>query len=573
MKRPTERRAAPGGDGWRRCVLAVTLAFALASGAAVTAAPELSVEESRLEICALLQQTPATLTGQLRLLSDVDAEVELLASDLELEQGSSSDPACRIGRDKISLAQPVKLEAGKPHDVTVSVRDVSQPGTWIGTLQLRATATEPSTDGGEGDDGSKTPVTSTVEIPIRLELSVPPNVEPVYEQRVFRLVRCQNQLSCFFARLLLRESMLREHWRLVLDNQGPQAVTVEQAKALLLGEKTGHRPAAGVVELQAPATLEADRLSEIDLKIQRSELDPDQYSGEFRFELGQAREPVKIKADVFVRQGPMPALLVLLFGIMVGRMARVMQGETAKRQVKRLPGLEGLKAEGRKLENAESRRFVERQLGELDRALERGRLEDEVWEAQTAALEAKITLLAEIEALEREVAGQGRDQLERKLAESFEKVRGFVFADQLEEAEKAFEQARQQELGQALRDKTLGSEAAQLGEKIGEDLAQVRATQRRVPRAGGGPLGAALAWLSGLENYQPEIRYWLVRPLLWLTLLAALALLGLEALYVDEATFGAGGVFDFLGLFIWGLTSDIARQGLLSLQRAGQQGS
>jgi hypothetical protein len=79
----------------------------------------------------------------------------------------------------------------------------------------------------------------------------------------------------------------------------------------------------------------------------------------------------------------------------------------------------------------------------------------------------------------------------------------------------------------------------------------------------------ALAWLSGI-NLNAEVRYWLFRPLLFLVLLLLLVLAGLKALYIDgSASFGSGGLYDYLGLFMWGLSAQIVQSTLQNLRFPG----
>ncbi len=80
-------------------------------------------------------------------------------------------------------------------------------------------------------------------------------------------------------------------------------------------------------------------------------------------------------------------------------------------------------------------------------------------------------------------------------------------------------------------------------------------------------LAIGLAKLSGVQTLNAEFRYWFIRPFLWLVLLVVLVLLGLQTLYVNAgASFGVNGLYDYLGLFLWGLSADIANQGLRRLQ-------
>jgi len=81
-------------------------------------------------------------------------------------------------------------------------------------------------------------------------------------------------------------------------------------------------------------------------------------------------------------------------------------------------------------------------------------------------------------------------------------------------------------------------------------------------------LARLLAAASGGRIIGAKARYWLVRPLLYLLLLVLLSLVGLQSLYVNSgATFGSMGFYDYLGLFLWGLSADVAQRTLQSLQK------
>src|SRR5207247_433744 len=78
----------------------------------------------------------------------------------------------------------------------------------------------------------------------------------------------------------------------------------------------------------------------------------------------------------------------------------------------------------------------------------------------------------------------------------------------------------------------------------------------------------ALAFLAGTHAAAVEVQPWsvFVRALLGLTLLIVLSLIGLQTLYVTNgATFGSGGLYDYLGLFLWGLSADIGQRTLQNL--------
>lgn len=538
--------------------LAIVLAWLVSAPALFAQAPTLSVEEPAFEIEAVLRQSPANLQGRLRLLADAAVDVTLLASDLRLEGAAAGDRERQLGREAIRLAGPTQLEANVPTDITIDVRQVARPGVWTGTLQLRAVPT-----GVEPSAGAE--AVTVVELPIRLDLGEPPKVKSPHDQRVFRLVRCQNTLTCAVARLVLGDGMVRDEWSLVLDNQGRLEVEIEQAKALLLARGSGHRPTLGSLSLAAPETLPADRSTEVPLTLDRMAFDPDEYSGQFRFELAGADEPLEIGTQILVRQGPMPAILVLVFGIVVGRLARSLRSRGARLQLAAVPVLHRLEGAATKLSSSDVRTLVGREIETLRRQMMAGQVKIADWQQNARLLGEKIAFLVDLDALDRLVE-QGAGEVARvQLVREIEEARVHVLAGRVEAAEAKVEDVRSRLADQAMgggQERALEVTLKSLDERGAELRERASGTPQRV-----GPLRSLLAWLAGVETYQAELRYWLVRPLLWLTLLVALALLGLEALYVDEATFGARGVFDFLGLFVWGVTSDIARQGLLGLQR------
>jgi hypothetical protein len=80
------------------------------------------------------------------------------------------------------------------------------------------------------------------------------------------------------------------------------------------------------------------------------------------------------------------------------------------------------------------------------------------------------------------------------------------------------------------------------------------------------PARGTLAFLAGTRITAEEPKP-VVKPLAFLGLLVLLTLIGMKTLYIDIATFGAQGMFDYLGLFLWGLSSDIAQRTLQNLPR------
>ena len=74
--------------------------------------------------------------------------------------------------------------------------------------------------------------------------------------------------------------------------------------------------------------------------------------------------------------------------------------------------------------------------------------------------------------------------------------------------------------------------------------------------------------LAGTHVQSARVKFAFIRPILFFVLLLVLCLTGFNTLYVKaQAGFGNAGLFDLLGLFMWGLTADVAQGTLQRLPR------
>lgn len=74
-----------------------------------------------------------------------------------------------------------------------------------------------------------------------------------------------------------------------------------------------------------------------------------------------------------------------------------------------------------------------------------------------------------------------------------------------------------------------------------------------------------LSLLSGATPIDSSWYYSFGRPLMFLLLLILLAFVGLYNSYIKNATFGSEGYFDYLSLFLWGISADVAQKTLQNL--------
>ena len=71
--------------------------------------------------------------------------------------------------------------------------------------------------------------------------------------------------------------------------------------------------------------------------------------------------------------------------------------------------------------------------------------------------------------------------------------------------------------------------------------------------------------LSG-GHVSADVKNRIFRPLFFIALLVCLVLIGLYTLYIKNPTFGADGFADYLGVFIWAVSADVAQRTLQTLQ-------
>lgn len=77
---------------------------------------------------------------------------------------------------------------------------------------------------------------------------------------------------------------------------------------------------------------------------------------------------------------------------------------------------------------------------------------------------------------------------------------------------------------------------------------------------------AVLAFLTGVTPTSARFRVTVLQPIVSFVLLVGLVILGLQTLYFSAGTtFGVNGVYDYFGLFVWGVSSEVAQRTLLQL--------
>jgi hypothetical protein len=476
-------------------------------------------------------------------------DLRLLASDLT----HGEDSTYEVDRSNISIPSGTSFTENQPRDVRVTVNNVTRPGVYTGELLFYLAEHEnPEEDGHI--------------LPLELHIGVAPNVMPVEASRSIQVVRCYTAVDCFIARLLLPASVVDDEWAIQLDNKTVQPVQVTDFAVLMDGDNTHQVLRTTQLNADVPIALPASDVTTIGLEIDRASLPSDRYQGSVRFGLEGADNPVSVTVDLSVRDGPFWPLIVTLLGIIGGRLFRNLESTEGKKRRELMSLYYDRVAEAASVKNPEAATFLKGELDRLRRALDEDPLDISVIEQELTKLKTKIAFLATLENLEEHLTDALRANLEPKIAAA----RAALLAGQMDEAERLRKEV-EAELDVARTD-------TRMGPGIDRLLDLLRDTSKRLideeedepPEQPGGArwgwLARFLGWLAGAKAIRNEVEYWLLWPLFSTLLLIALVLVGLKSLYVNAgATFGATGLYDYLGLLLWGFSSTVAQNTLQNL--------
>lgn len=545
-------------------IVGVTVTFVYLAIAVQAAGLVLTVDpaDSPLRIHGILDGQTSSFSGNLRLtITGVDTrQVDLLASDLH----HATEPETTIDRSSVTtIPAPFSLSNNQPTDIKVTISNVKRAGDYTGTLQFWVVGQFP---------------TQTLTIPLALHVDVKPNIEPVVANQSFQVVRCW-WIECNLAEILLGGSATRQVWHIQLDNQASQPVTVTSALVVMHGSRTTEAVTSSQVKIRPLAVLPANDVSTIPVTITRNSLQSDGYQGKLRFNIEGLDETVTINSTLDVRNGPWWALVAVFLGILVGRMARDMETAIAKKQVKLLPRWYGLRTKIDQIINEPARHALESDLQKARVKIDSAEDTEEVASEFLADLETKVSFLMDLQTIEEKLTTLPVDK--KLIKQLIDEARSSLLAGEADKAEaarkkimdllneaKAKEKAKNDEM-MGLNDEFQKVWSSVLGFFVQPDRPSLTQSKEALDAANQHQASLwrrFLATLSGLQLVTAATRFWFFRPVLSVLLLVLLTLLGLQTLYVNAgATFGVGGLYDYLGLFIWGITADIAQRTLFNL--------
>jgi hypothetical protein len=434
----------------------MTLALAVSTGpdAAIAAGKVATVDpETGPLVITDFVGSDADFTGTVRLqaqeaVPSVRAHFSALVNDKDRTES--------IRPSNLSLSAVPALADDDVVDAEIKVEQVTVPGTYTGSVEFRAPGQKP---------GAK--------LDIRLVALARPTLSAVAPQDRVRgkLAHC-TWPGCFITHALVPGSKGPRSQSVKFTVSANQKATITAISVVGLGDTTHHTLTAGALGLGAkPGRGDVEQtgdLLSLNLSVDPDDLPADHYTGTVRLQVENVEAPVTVPIDFSIRHAPLGVLLVMILGILAGRVSKYMQdrGQTL-----------------------------------LD-AFERAeRLESRV--KSLADDDKRVELLAKITS--------ARAALERRDVDTAKTL-----------------------LDEVDSDPALG------------------------PAAAPGLFTKVVKAASPLHS-----RLMLAAHLIALVIWAGVLVVGFQTLYVNNgATFGSNAVFDYIALFIWGLSAEVGTRGL-----------
>lgn len=551
--------------------LGVLLAFVVPTSSFPSRAATLSVSstfgsETRLQLEALVEKEAVTASGVVELVATEQLELEVLGLSEEKEPSLrvGRGEALRVGRDQVVL-DPASLDANKKTKVTISIRDLDRPGRFRGTIEL-------------AKKGELAAIAS-----VSIELVV--DLKPAFalhrgDQTTLALVNC-NRWTCPLAGSLVPGGRIRKVSTRV-DNESPAAIEVS-AKGwlrrtpgdveidLVSSPKTKIGPAGfGTVELPidgklAPGTYEGS------LFFTAAAAGPSDGGSDAAADSGPQIQltTVPSKLTIHVRAGPVWPIILILLGILLGRIALSLGRPETKLKIALFPRLVGLEDASARIRHPASRIAIDRKLRDLRRRIARAQGTEAEIGAELDTVADQIDSLQEADGLEAQILESALSDAEKKaLQANLESARTKIVEGKPADAAKEIDNVRV-----ALETGQIEAPARRAAAMV-TDL-QTRAAAPKEPRFRKlrSAMAGTLSVLSGTgDEASLETIYWLWRPLLFVFLLAALTIQGLLLLYAGEShqTFGSQGLADYAPLLLWGVGTDVANRTLQQISLPGR---
>ncbi len=505
--------------------------------------------------------------GNLRLIatgSDV-AGLIFLPSDLKRAEASQVGSSSVIGRQNVTVLGDTRLQANLPKDFQVNVTGIRLPGVYTGLIQILQ-------PGQSIDQGTTISLTITAwETPL---LAPMPGSELLKAQ----VVNCNGILDCALSRWVLPESAFLDQWTLQMANNGHADAQITEIKPIVIGQINNYPLEAPALKLsQNSAVLPAAQITPLLLQWDRSSMPPDHYTGALYLTVAQSDARQTIPVDIQVRSGAALPVLLILLGILLGRLFQFLS-QRGLPQANALSLVNELSFEVSSAD-PQDQKILQPMVEDARQDVYHQKLVDA--QAKMTAIRQRMDVLKKLRLIQASIPAGAADEQSKQILQQIDQAR-LLIAQGQDQSVTVLMSAIQSALG------SLGSTVGTGGEPnygmlkayslAGQASYSARGAQiasDKLLRVGtftgpdwGQRIKTFFISLAGMSSQiQAETIYWFIRPLAYATLLIFLVYTGLNTLYVKGGvTFGSSPA-DYVGLILWGLSSDVAGRATLGNPR------
>jgi hypothetical protein len=286
---------------------------------------------------------------------------------------------------------------------------------------------------------------------------------------------------------------------------------------------------------------------------------PDHYVGDVQIKTS-SDVLLRVPVDINVRTGPGGPLIVLFCGILLGRLIKYMKDKGGPQSDLLLQVYE---FEGRIAGSPDDQKLLQPMVQSVKEEIYATQLDQA--RTEFTAVENRWTLLGTLRSLEQTLEPRASEAGVRAILDSIGAVRGMIALKKDQDAATA--------VGKI--EAAVQSLASQPGAPV--PAFALAAAQAKTAQAAAGrsayatikasPIVRILSLVTGLaQEVRAEVSLWVLRPIGYLLLIAALMAIGLQQLYLKNPTFGVDPFSDYFGVFIWAMSSDVASRTLSNLK-------
>lgn len=464
-------------------------------------------------------------------------------------------------KDHLTSRSP-KLNFKKDKEVplVLSVKGIPQAGIYTSVLIIKA------------DSGK-----CKLEIPIVVSLLDPAKVEVSLPGGEFL-----NVVSPSFINLnkLLPGNKNQKQFYLRLKNDNEHAVKIDSIGLSFMGTNSMEKIGDSSFTFDKELVLEAD--SDIDIPVKlKKEIDftPDSYKGEVKVfgenVIGNWAKPFSINVKI----SAFWAIMLLLLGVVAGRIIRDVQG--SKDQIQVMEKFVQIRASVEPLDSGAKVQLLKK-LSAIDKKIDKVKTEADRQkvEAELVPLEKQITQVTNLYNLvsyaKTELMGKGKSEEAKKVVEQYKLVRNKILSGDIDAAQLKTELNKIKAIVETTREEAVarslevgsdeGEKATQELDLISREIDELsteiqKSAEEQIEESFGdqvmGFIYRILSFLTGFRT-SAMLRYGLYRPLAGLILFLLILTGGFYELYVNGGdTLGQNGLSDYLKLFLWGVISDV----------------